>query len=174
MSHEHVYLIQRDLPELTAADAKTHAKEIEASLSKEWASWNDHAAFKPILRSKAKNVIDARWLHKWKLVDGKKVIKSRMCVRGFKDLQGDKVATSASTAARWAQRLVCSISAIHGWPISIADVSAAFMQGMAFDELRALTGDEMREVSMNPPKGSWKFLSNFPIMQGCSEATHVL
>ena len=48
------------------------------------------------------------------------------------------------------------------------------MQGMAFDELCALTGDEMREVSVNPPKGSWKFLSNFPIMKGCNEAAHVL
>ena len=80
LSHEHVYLIQRDLPELTAADAKTRAKEIEASMAKEWASWNAHEAFKPILRNKAKNIIDARWLHKWKIVEGKKAIKSRMCV----------------------------------------------------------------------------------------------
>ena len=100
LSHEHVYLIQRDLRELTAADVKIHAKEIEASMAKEWASWNDHEAFKRILRNKAKNLIDARWLHKWKIVDGKHVIKSRMCVRGFKDTQGDNVATSASTAAR--------------------------------------------------------------------------
>ena len=106
-------------------------------------------------------------------MNDKKVIKSRMCVRGFEDTQGDKCATSASTAATLAQRLVCSISAIHGWPISIADVSAAFMQGMAFDELCALTGVDMREVSVNPPKGSWKFLSNFPIMKGCNEVTHV-
>jgi hypothetical protein len=131
-------------------------------MAKEWASWNDHQSFIPRLRSAAKNVIDARWVHKWKVVDGKKIIKSRLCVRGFKDVQGQHVTTSASTASRWGQIMVVSAAVQHGWEISIADVSTAFLQGMSFEELAKFTGEEIREVCFNPPKGSWMFLSAFP------------
>ena len=173
-THGQRFKIERELPELTPADMITFAKEIEAAMAKEWASWADHSTFQPRLRSMATNTIDARWLHKFKIVDGKKVVKSRLCVRGFKDTQGDAVTTSASTAARWTQRLVCSVAANHGWKISIADVATAFLRGMTFDEQAKLTGEPLREVCLNPPKGSWKFLSTFDVMKGCSEATHVL
>ena len=80
------YKIERDLPELTAAERKTHAREVDAATAAEWTSWNDHGSFRPQLRSTAKNVIDCRWLYKWKIVDGKKVVKARLCARGFKSL----------------------------------------------------------------------------------------
>ena len=93
--------------------------------------------------------------YKWKIVEGKKVIKSRLCVRGFKDQQWDHVTTSASTAARWTQRMVCSVAANHGWKISIADVNAAFLKGMSFEEMAQILGEKLRVVHLNPPKGSW-------------------
>ena len=70
--------------------------------------------------------------------------------------------------------MVVSAAAQHGWEISLADVSTAFLQGMSFEELAKVTGEEIREVCFNPPKGSWKFLSTFPCMKGCSETTHLL
>ena len=143
-------------------------------MAKEWTSWSDHQSFEPRLRSQAKKVTDARWVHKWKMVDDKRVIMSRLCVGGFKDIQGQIVTTSASTASRWGQRMVVSIAAQHGWDISIADVSTAFLQGMSFEELAKLTGEEIREVCFNLPKDSWKCLAQFPCMKGCSETTHKL
>ena len=119
LSHGQVYIISRECPEITGADLKTYAKEIDISMAKEWTSWNDHHIFIQFFRNKAVNVIDARCLHKWKIVDGKKVIKSRLCARGFKPQQRDHVTTSASIAARWTQRMVCSVAANHGWKISV-------------------------------------------------------
>ena len=148
------HVIERDTPNLTPAECKQHAVELDKAMAKEWASWNEHASFEPRLRSKANNVIDARWVHKWKYVDGKKIIKSRLCVRGFKDVQGKSVTTSASTASRWGQRMVVSAAVQHGWEVSLADVSTAFLRGMDFDELCKYTGEEKREVCFNHSKGS--------------------
>ena len=151
-----------------------YSTDIKASMAKEWTSWNDHPSFIPILRNKAENVIDACWLLKWKIIDGKKMFKSRLCVRGFEDQQGDHLTTSASTAARWTQRMVCSVAANHGWKISIADVHAAFLKGMSFEEMNIIRNEKLRVVHLNLPKGSWKFLSAFAHMKGCGESTHVL
>ena len=111
---------------------------------------------------------------KWKIVDGKKVIKARLCVRGFKDQAADHVVTSAFTAARWAQRLIVSTAANHSWKISLADVGTAFLRGLTFEEIAKITSTNAREVCLSPPKESWKFLSTFPTMKGCSETTHVV
>ena len=37
-----------------------------------------------------------------------------------------------------------------------------------------MTGDKLREVCIDPPRGSWRFLAAFHSMKGCSEATPVL
>ena len=55
------FQIQRDLPELIAAQIKQLQKDVDAAMAKEWTSWSDHGTFKPRLRSVASNVIDARW-----------------------------------------------------------------------------------------------------------------
>ena len=122
------FKIHRDLPELNSADDKKHQKEVDTAITKEWTSWNDHGTFKPRLRSAATNVIDARWVLKWKIVDGVKTVKARLCVRGCKDREADHVVTSASTAARWTQRMVVSMAANHGWKISLADVRNSLPQ----------------------------------------------
>ena len=74
------FQIQRDLPELNATDINIHQKEVDAAMANEWNSWNDHGKFKPRLRSAATNVIDARWVLQWKIVDGVKTVKARLCV----------------------------------------------------------------------------------------------
>ena len=144
------FQIEHDLPALSPAVLKEHAKKVEESMAKEWASWNDHGSFKPRLKRKANNVIGARLLHKWKIIDGKKEMKSLLCVRGSKDRQGNSVTTSASAAARWNQRLVVSFAAIHGSKISIADVSTGFLRGLTFEEIAKVTGALFREVFSIP------------------------
>ena len=111
---------------------------------------------------------------KWKIVDGVKTVKARLCVRGFKDREADHVVTSASTAARWTQRMVVSMAANHGWKIPLVDVRTAVLRGQAFQEIAKMTGEKLREVCIDPPRGSWRFLAVFPSMKGCSETTHVL
>ena len=69
------------------ANLKKYSKDIDASMAKEWTSWNDHHSFIPILRNNAENVIDARWLHKWNIVDGKQVINP---VSALEDLRTNK------------------------------------------------------------------------------------
>ena len=89
-------------------------------------------------------------------------------------IKTETLETSASTASRWAQRLVVSTAANHKWSILIAGVKTAFLKGMTFEEIANITGEVIRKVEISPPKGSWKFLSAFSRMKGCSEATHVL
>ena len=73
-SGESCYLIERDTPNLTPEECRQHSTLLDKAIAKEWASWNDHNSFKPILRSVAKNIIDARWVHKWKMIDNVKAI----------------------------------------------------------------------------------------------------
>ena len=58
--------------------------------------------------------------------------------------------------------------------LCIADVNAAFLKGMSFEEMAKILGETNRVEHLNPPKGSLTFLSTYPIMKGCGEATHVL
>ena len=55
-----------------------------------------------------------RWILKWKVVDGKRVIKARLVVRGFMDGQGFGVDTNSATASRAEQRFVISIIVLRG------------------------------------------------------------
>ena len=91
---------------------------------------------------------------KWKLVDGKRVIKARLTVRGYKDLQGSEVKTIASTASRWGQRVVCMAAVQNNLVLYSADVSQAFLQGMSFDEVAKLKGEVRRNVQFEVPPGS--------------------
>ena len=45
---------------------------------------------------------------------------------------------------------------------------------MSFEEIAKMIQENFREVCISPPRGSLHFLTDFPIVQGCSEVTHVL
>ena len=76
--------------------------------------WHTLGAFKRMPRKLATNVIDARWVLKWKQVAGKKIIQARLVVRGFKDLQAAQLSTFAGTTSRWGQRIVNSVAVQKG------------------------------------------------------------
>ena len=120
-SKKGTYTIQRDLPILTKEEDVRYKDQLGAAIMKERQSWYDRGSFVPILKSKAKNVIDGRWVHKWKIIDGTRQIKSRLRVRGFEDVQGIEASTSTSTASR-GQRLVCTAAAVTDSDIWTADV----------------------------------------------------
>ena len=53
--------------------------------------------------------------------------------------------------------MVVSVAAQHGWDISLADVSTAFLQGMTFEELRN-EGLKRQPVAFTPDGELWWIL----------------
>ena len=104
--------------------------------------------------NQARNIIDTRWVLKWKYVipteselkkdpklTTKKTIRARLTVRGFKDSEKENVDRYAGTSNRSSQKLLVSEAVIQGWKIYSADISKAFLQGVTYEELAQLTGD---------------------------------
>ena len=82
------------------------------------------------------------------MIDGKRAIKARITMRGFKDSQQD-METFVGTATRMSQRVVTSITALHkDWFQWSFDVPQAFAKGMTFQEMSKLTGDPIRSVQV--------------------------
>ena len=73
--------------------------------------WLNLGAFERCSKEPAGNVIDARWVLKWKVVNGERIVQARLVVRGFKDQQAAQLSTFAGTTTRWGQRLVKSVAA---------------------------------------------------------------
>ena len=88
-------VIETEMLILTPHEVKLHKSRVESSQLKELLSWHNLGSWSLVPRATAFNVIDSRWVIKWKLIDGKKEVKSRLCVRGFKDRQADSIFRSA-------------------------------------------------------------------------------
>ena len=97
-------------------------------------------------------------------MNGAQQLKARLTVRGFLDKDHD-LETYAGTASRWGQRLVVAICVQQGWPIATADVGAAFLRGLTFEELSKLTGEPVRKAAFSPPVGYEDFIRQMP---GCA------
>jgi hypothetical protein len=124
--------------------------------------WSELKAFRRFPRRAAKNIIDSRWVLKWKKVDGVRVIRARLTVRGFKDLQANALRTFAGTTSRWGQRLVNSEAAQRGWALFTADVSQAFLRGLTFEQAALMKGEIQREVQFDLPPGCSSLLNQLP------------
>ena len=103
-----------------------------------------------------------------------KGVKSRLTVHGFKDQDADSLVTYASTAARWAQRIITAQAAQNRWHILTADVGDAFLRGLTFEQLARLTGELLRKVAFVPPKGFESYIAELPGMQGFNVEKHEL
>ena len=115
--------------------------------------WLNLGAFARMLRRDANNVIDARWVLKWKKVDDKWTINARLVVRGFKDLQASQLSTFVGTTSRWGQRIINSVAVQNGWTLFSADVSQAFLRGLTFDEAAEEKAEVVRDVRFTVPPG---------------------
>ena len=94
----------------------------------------------------------ARWVITWKMIEGNVGIKCRLTVRGFKDKFQDRD-TYAGTTSRSGQRLVNVVAVENtGFILFSFDVSQAFAKGMTFEELSALSGQDIRKVEFDVPK----------------------
>ena len=141
-------------------------------MQKEFETWVQMNCASRKLRRDARNIIDVRWVNKRKndrkvqsadastakSAVSRWVIRCRLCLRGFKDLDRDSVATYAGTSQRSSQRLVCSEAVIRQWDIAPTDISKAFLQGVTYKELAELSGEPLREVNFVLPACCIQFL----------------
>ena len=70
--------------------------------------------------------ISLRWVMKEKVVSEKKIIKARLCARGFKEEQNFR--TDSPTCSREGLRLSCCIISSNQWTLNSLDVKTAFLQ----------------------------------------------
>ena len=68
----------------------------------------------------------------------------------------------ASTAQRFGQWIIASETVQHDWEICTTDASKAFLQGVTYEELSEITGEEIREANSTPPRRSEEILRTFP------------
>ena len=121
----------------------------------ELATWHKHKCFERRLRRKARNIIDCRWVLKWKVSEtpsgsaGTRTIRARLTVRGFKDRDAASLESYAGTSTRWSQRIVASQAVLRGWRIVSADVAKAFLQGVSYEELSRITGNPFVKFALN-------------------------
>jgi len=111
-------------------------------MKKELETWVKLGCISRKARSNARNIIDCRWVLKWKLdadtqdaasqakAEKRWVIRARLCLRGFKDIDAKDIAKYAGTANRTTQRLLVSEAAVRRWPLGTTDISKAFLQGV--------------------------------------------
>ena len=104
-------MVEKNFDNLSPSEVKEHWAKVEEGIRKEVRSFSDMDTFELQLASKAQNVLSSRWVLKWKLVDGVRLVKARLKVRGFEDM-AENCSTFASTAPRWGQRVV-SVIASH-------------------------------------------------------------
>jgi len=169
-------VIDRKYDELSKHEVQLHWPLVETAIRKEVASFRKLDTFKVIPRSQAVNVMSSKFVLKWKAdnATGHRIVKARITVRGFQDKQASSLETYASTATRWGQRFVVSTCVNYDFRILVWDVSTAFLQGMDFRQLSETTGEEVRQVCFEPPKGAERYFKELDNATHYEPARHVL
>ena len=161
--------------EMSKDEVRDNHVELCATKLKELLALFQLGCYKRMSRSKAKNPVDTRWVHTWKLgEDQVRFIKSRITMRGFKD-RCEWMETFAGTASRWAQRVVNSCTVQEdGFVLFSLDVGSAFAKGMTFEELSKLTGEPLRAVEFDLSPEDVKILRQIPGFETFDPATETL
>jgi hypothetical protein len=127
-------VIKRDTDVLTKAEEQEYWKEVMAAMLEELIIWVQYHCFKIRLKKDVVNIMDSRNVLKWKWVSNdkgekKRIIRCRVALRGFKDMDADYIETYAGTAARTSQRILTSEAANHkDWKFMTIDVNKAFFK----------------------------------------------
>jgi len=167
-------VVEREHNILTREEALQHEAACNKAMLDEMQRWANLGAFERMPKKCASNVIDARWVLKWKVVQDQRIIKARLVVRGFKDLQAAQLSTYAGTTTRWGQRLVNSVAVQHQWPLFTADVSQAFLRGLTFEQAAQMKDEVQRDVQFTMPPGSTHLLKKLPGFTDFNPLTEVL
>ena len=170
--HAKIWKAAGDFEELTAAELEENKPEVRAAKLKELKPFLSEHSFNAIHRSalKGRKAMGGRWVIRWKRkVDPKtgkvtRVIKCRLCVKGFSDPQKDIVATFNPVAGELSQKMLLHVSVSYGYKLRSWDISNAFLRGLKFADLHKLCKSAGipcvdRECFMMPPPDVWELLS---------------
>ena len=108
--------------------------EVQAAILEELQTWVKYGNFDRAPIRGARNILDSRFVSKWKVKVNKagvryRIIRMRMVMRGFKDWDADSLETYAGTASRLSQRVLVSEVACHPeWRFLSVDVEKKFLQ----------------------------------------------
>ena len=94
----------------------------------------------------------------------RRVIRARLTIRGFKDVDARMMDNYAGASQRYSQRVLVSVAAQHQWDICTTDISNAFLQGVTYTELAEATGEPLREVNFVLPAYCVAVLRTIPAM----------
>ena len=173
-------VIKRETDLLTADELRSHKDEVRAAILEELKIWVQYHCFERAARNTARNILDSRFVSKWKIVklpDGstKRIIRMRMAMRGFKDWDIESLATYSGTASRNSQKVLVSETSCHpDWEFLTVDINRAFLQGMTYREMHELTGEAERVVHFTLPPGASAVLRLIPGFHDFNEYTEVL
>lgn len=170
----HRAFVHREANTLDAKEAQQYPEQVHQALLEELQRGLNLGAFERMPKQIADNVIDACWATKWKNTDDQWRIKSRLVVRGFKDLQAERLSTFAGTTSRWGQRIVNSIAVQKGWELFSADVSQAFLRGLTLDEAATQQCEVSRTIQFAVPPGCLLIFQQLPGFEDFNPLTEVL
>ena len=152
-----------------------HRQEVDEATVKECETWHKYVCFERIPKSKCKFLFDAKLVSKWKYVDGKRIIRMRLALRGFKEPQTDDEVNFSATAQRTSQKILASEAACHkDWSFVAVDIGKAFLQGLTFSEMNKSTGEPEQHLSFPVPAGTAKHLRRIPGYENFDERKEAL
>ncbi len=157
------YPVEREARPLTDLETKQYGKEFRESHIKELQSWLDKDTCYPQLiieyvKETHLKPLPSRWVTEFKIKEGRRVVKGRLCIKGFAERNQGSLHTSSPSASRLGHRLVMLLSATHAWDLLSLDTSTAFLQGYSFDYLDDI-GFKRQPVSFLPPASVWQLLA---------------
>ena len=149
-------VIDRDTDLLTPEEYAQNKSEVAAAIKEELMVWIQHKCFARKPRKNARNILDVRWVGKWKMTKDKldetkknRIIRMRMTLRGFKDRDADSLETYAGTSSKVSQRLVVSEAVCQGWPLTAIDIAKAFLKGLSYEQLAEESNEPVRDVNFD-------------------------
>ena len=166
--------VEREARELSPEEKIEHRVAMAQAMFDELERWHKLQAFARRPRRTCGNLLDCRWVIRWKCVDDEWVIRARLTVRGFKDRQAGELATFSGTASRFGQRVINLLASQHKLTLFSADVAQAFLKGMTFGQIQKLTGETRREVQLELPNASIPLLRRLPTFSDFNPALECL
>lgn len=162
-------VVVRDTDLLAPEEMRSCAKEVTAAMKEELQIWVDHSCCTRRPRKGARNVLDSRWVARWKWVKRKddpsqkqRIIRMRITLRGSKDIEAEGLVTHAGTNSRTSQKVVTSAAVWRNWPLTAIDVKQAFLKGFTYEELACTTNEPSREVIFELKAGAVAALRQLP------------
>ena len=145
--------VGRDSGTLTADEVRQRVAEVTMAKFKEISAQVGLNCFQRMPRKLSRNRVDARSVFTWRAIDGRRVFKAGLTMRGFKG-RCALLETFAGTSSRASRRVVNSEAAMHeDWVLFNFGVSQAPAKGMTLEEFARLTRGELREVELKCPPG---------------------